>query len=78
MCFVGSLAAAHDVVKRYLVPMDSKLPGKNTTGKPRDVPEDVREKQDPDFSKRDFEDALEAVTRRLVDPSEPDRGSSRR
>lgn len=46
-------------------------PEKNTTGKPREVPEDVRQKLDPDFGESDFDDALERATRRLDDPSAP-------
>jgi hypothetical protein len=49
-------------------------PGKNKTGKPRKVPEDIREKQDPEYSQRDFERDLEKVTKRLENPSEPGRG----
>lgn len=56
----------------------SKEPEKNTTGKPREVPEDVRVKQDPEYSEADFEYDLEEVTQRLDEPSERDRGSSRR
>lgn len=60
--------------------MEPSIPklGKNTTGKPREVPEDIREKQDPEYSTEAFEDALERATQRLDDPSEHDPGSSRR
>lgn len=40
-------------------------PEKNISGKPRPVPEDVKEKQDPDYSKADFDVALKRATRRL-------------
>lgn len=53
-------------------------PKKNTRGKPRKVPKDVREKQDPEYDEDAFEDALKRVSRRLDDPSEPDRGSPKR
>lgn len=54
-------------------------PEKNTTGKPRPVPEDVAEKQDPDYSKADFDIALKRAARRLDRAaSEHGRGSSRR
>jgi hypothetical protein len=55
-----------------------KKPAKNTTGKPRKAPKDVQEKQDPEYSPADFDRDLEKATRRLADPSEPGRGSSRR
>jgi hypothetical protein len=45
---------------------------KNTTGAPREAPDDVREKQDPEYDEDAFEDALGRVSRRLDDPSEPD------
>ena len=48
---------------------------KNVTGEPREAPDDVREKQDPEYDGDDFEDALGRVSRRLDDPSEPDPGS---
>ena len=50
---------------------------KNTTGEPRETPEDVREKQDPEYDEDAFEDALTRVSRRLDDPSEPDPGSTK-
>jgi hypothetical protein len=53
-------------------------PEKNTTGSPREVPEDVREKQDPEYTQRDFDDALERTTRQLDDPSAPARESTRK
>jgi hypothetical protein len=53
-------------------------PPKNTTGKPRKVPDDVREKQDPAYSKKDFDAALARVTRRLAGPSAPDPKSPKR
>lgn len=53
-------------------------PEKNTSGSPRETPDDVVEKQDPEYTEEDFDDALERVTRRLVDPPEPDQGSPRR
>lgn len=53
-------------------------PEKNTTGKPREVPDDIREKQDPSYSEADFDEALERATRKLEEPSEPDPGSPRR
>lgn len=55
-----------------------KKPEKNKTGAPREAPEDVREKQDPEYAPADFDRDLEKATRRLADPSAPDRGSSRR
>jgi hypothetical protein len=48
------------------------------TGRPREAPDDIREKQDPGFSKRAFGSALDRVTKRLADPSEPDLGSSKK
>lgn len=57
---------------------DPKKPEKNTTGKPREVPEDVREKQDPAYGEPEFDRDLEKATRRLADPRQPDRGSPRR
>lgn len=51
---------------------------KNVSGKPRPEPEDIEDKQDPDYSEADFELALDRVTRRLVEPAEPDPGSPRR
>jgi hypothetical protein len=53
-------------------------PEKNTSGKPREAPEDVREKQDPAYSEDDFDAALERATKRLEEPSERDPGSPRR
>jgi hypothetical protein len=53
-------------------------PEKNTTGKPRSVPDDVREKQDPEYSEADFDEALEKATKRLGKLSERDPGSPRR
>jgi hypothetical protein len=53
-------------------------PEKNTTGKPREVPEDIREKQEAEFSEGDFDAALERATKRLEEPSERDPGSPRR
>lgn len=53
-------------------------PEKNETGVPREVPEDVREKQDPEYGEADFDGALDLVTRRKDDPAEPDPGSPRR
>lgn len=44
-------------------------PEKNTTGKPRAVPNDVKKKQDPEYSPADFELDLEKSTKRLDDPS---------
>jgi hypothetical protein len=59
--------------------MRAKTPeNKNTTGKPRETPDDVREKQDPAYDEDAFEDALERVSRRLDDPSEPDPGSPKK
>jgi hypothetical protein len=51
---------------------------KNQTGRPREVPEDILEKQDPDYTAADFDAALERTTKRLADPSERDPGSPRR
>lgn len=51
---------------------------KNTTGAPREVPEDVKEKQDPEYDEDDFDEALKRVTRRLDDPAGPAPGSPRR
>lgn len=53
-------------------------PEKNKTGQPREVPEDVREKQDPEYSPADFDRDLEKTTKRLAGPSRRDPGSSRR
>jgi len=55
-------------------------PEKNTTGKPREAPDDVRAKQDPDFAEADFEKALDWATERLAEPepSAPDPESPRR
>lgn len=52
-------------------------PEKNTSGKPRPVPADVKEKQDTKYSLADFDAALGKATRRLDDPAEPDPGSSK-
>lgn len=52
-------------------------PEKNATGAPREAPDDVREKQDPEYDADDFDDALGRVSRRLDDPSEPDPESPR-
>lgn len=49
----------------------TEKPEKNKTGKPREVPEDVREKQDPEYSEQDFERALEATTQRVEGSSSP-------
>lgn len=57
--------------------MSDDEPEKNTTGKPRETPDDVREKQDPEYHEDAFEDALARVSRRLDDPSEPDPESPR-
>jgi hypothetical protein len=53
---------------------------KNTTGKPRPVPDDVREKQDPEYTEDEFDAALDSATKRLegLAPSERDPGSPRR
>lgn len=51
---------------------------KNTTGGPREVPDDVREKQDPEYSEGDFDEALEKTTKRLGPASQRDPGSPRR
>lgn len=53
-------------------------PDPNKTGAPREVPDDVREKQDDEYSVEDFEGALDAVTRRLDEPAPRDPGSPRR
>lgn len=58
--------------------MPKPRPEKNTTGKPRKVPDDVRDKQDPAYSEADFDSALEKATKRLGKASERDRGSPRR
>jgi hypothetical protein len=54
-------------------------PEKNTTGSPRPVPEDVQEKQDPEFSEDDFDRALFRATKRLGLrlPGKRGRGSSK-
>jgi hypothetical protein len=57
------------------VPALPDKPTKNTTGRPRKVPDDVREKQDPEYSPDEFARDLEKATRRLNDPAEPGRGS---
>ena len=53
-------------------------PDTNTAGAPRPVPQDVEEKQDPEYSPEDFDRDLETATKRLDDPSEPAPGSYRR
>lgn len=59
-------------------------PEKNTSGKPREVPEDVRDKQDPEYSEDEFDAALDRATeriekaRKLGSASERDPGSPRR
>lgn len=53
-------------------------PDKNKTGKPRKVPDDVREKQDPEYSEDEFDAALEKATKRLEKASERDPGFPRR
>lgn len=53
-------------------------PETNTTGTPREVPDDVRAKQDPTYGEKDFETALDRVTRRVEAPSEPDPKPPRR
>jgi hypothetical protein len=56
-----------------------RKPEKNKTRKPRPVPRDLAEIQDPEYAPADFEHALEKATERLADgPSRRDRGSSRR
>lgn len=50
-------------------------PVKNQAGEPRKVPDDIAHAQQTDYNEDDFEDALSRVSRRLDDPSEPDRGS---
>jgi hypothetical protein len=57
--------------------VNPEKPQKNETGKPRKPPKDVAGKLDPEYKERDFDDALNRTTRRL-DPSEPDRGSTRK
>lgn len=49
-------------------------PKKNTTGKPRAVPADVKKKQDPEYTPADFDAALAATTKRLDEPEKPTRG----
>lgn len=56
---------------------DNKSSEKNKTGKPREVPKDIREKQDPDFDDGDLLDAIDLVSQRLERPSEPDRGTAK-
>lgn len=56
----------------------SDVPQKNTTGEPREVPDDVVEKQDPEYSPADFDRDLEKATRRREGPSAPDPESPRR
>ena len=58
--------------------MPKPKPDKNTTGKPRNAPEDVRKKQDPEYSEADFDSALEKATKRLGKASARDPKSSRR
>ena len=53
-------------------------PEKNKTGKPREVPDDVRKKQNPEYSEADFDAALDRVTRKLGGSSRRDRGSSKK
>lgn len=51
---------------------------KNTTGMPRDVPDDVARKLDAAYDVDAFERALRRVTRRLDRPdAPPDPGSSK-
>lgn len=57
--------------------MGQPVATKNTTGQPRQVPEDISKKQDPEYSEQDFENALDRVTRRLEDPSPRDPESPR-
>ena len=58
--------------------MPKRDPDKNETGKPREVPDDVKAKQDDEYSPADFDAALERTTRRLDDPPKPARESPRR
>lgn len=53
-------------------------PEKNTTGKPRKPPADVRELQDPEYDEDDFAQDLEKATRRKDEPESPAPGSPRR
>lgn len=46
-------------------------PQKNTTGKPRKPPADVRELQDPEYDEGDFDRDLERATKRLDEPESP-------
>jgi len=55
----------------------TEKPQKNTTGRPREVPEDIRVKQDPGYSKGSFLNALDRATRRLEQAFGRDRESSR-
>jgi hypothetical protein len=59
------------------VETENPVPKKNKTGKPRDVPEDIKEKQKAGYAERDLRDALDRITRGRRDPSAPDRGSAK-
>jgi hypothetical protein len=50
---------------------------KNTTGKPREVPEDIRKKQNSEYTEAELREALDRATRRLDDPSAPGRESAK-
>jgi hypothetical protein len=58
-------------------------PSKNTTGEPRQPPEDIERKQDAGHSEDDFLRDLDRASRRVTEPdppraSERGRGSPRR
>jgi hypothetical protein len=46
-------------------------------GKPKPPAEDVKEKQDPEYSEADFERDLEKATRQLEDASPPEKRESK-
>jgi len=60
------------------MPAKSDEMKKNTTGKPRKPPADVRELQDPEYDEAAFDAALEKATRRKDEPASPAPGSPRR
>ena len=56
----------------------SKEPEQNKTGKPREVPDDIRDLQDPAFTEDDLLAALAKVSKpKPDDPSAPGRGKAR-
>jgi hypothetical protein len=60
------------------MPAKSEKIEQNRTGVPRPEPDDVKAKQNPEYSREDFEDALERATRRKDEPESPAPGSRRK